>query len=340
MEEEEERWGGEGAPTIGAAYVEKAGSASYKSPVFFRIAHAKSATVGFVAFLFALAGCERDGEDDSGAEQAERAAAEQGEEAPDPAEAEPVPGVDVGDLPSHQQGQFHQLVDDLSSPCGEAHSLRTSVTEDDECERAVFAARYVAQLVEDGATELDVRQLYDERYREDFSEEEFSPEDVPRKGPSDARVEIVEFIDYGCPHCKTFGAVIDRAQQAWPNDVAVYYRFFPLDGNPTGEEAARAAVAAERQGEFEAMHEALFANQNRHDEDSVREYAEQIGLDMETFEEDYEAAGELVERDRSRGREAGVRATPTVFINGREYTDPDRFEYVKLWIEEELALRN
>lgn len=254
------------------------------------------------------------------------------------ADREPLPGVDVDDLGPGQLDSFHSLVDAVSSPCGEAHSLRTSVVEDDDCHRAGHAAEYVAQLVRDGASEHDARQMYEARYREDPTVEEFSHDDVPRKGPSDARVEIVEFLDYGCPACKHFGEVSERAQQAWPNDVAVYYRFFPLPSNPTGEEAARAAVAAKRQGKFEDMHEMLFRYQGQHHEASLRGYAEEIGLDMDQFDEDFEASGEIVSRDQSRGREAGVSATPTVYINGREFTDPKRFEYVKMWIEEELAL--
>lgn len=278
--------------------------------------------------------------DDDGPGEGDDLEATGGAEEIDPAEQEPIPGVDLAGLSEREQAQFYGLMDDLSSPCGEAHSLRTSVHEDEDCDVSGYAARYVAQLVSDGARDIEVRDLYDERYRQDAATREFSLSDVPRKGPSDARVEIVEFIDYGCPACRTFGEVTDRAHEAWPNDVAVYYRFFPLPNNPTGEEAARAAVAAYRQGHFDEMHAALFENQRRHDEDSLRAYAEEIGLDMEQFEEDYEAAGELVERDRSRAREVGVRATPTVFINGREFTDPKRFEYVRLRIQEALALGN
>jgi protein-disulfide isomerase len=296
-----------------------------------------AAVLAVAALTLGAASCDRQSAVGSGDHEGAGRALERAETGESAGQQEPLPGVDLERLGAAETERFHALVDSLASPCGQAHSLRTSVLEDEACRRAVFAARYVAQLIGDGAGDIDVRQFYDERYRED-TVHEFEHDDVPRSGPSDARVEIVEFLDYGCPHCKTFGAVIDRAQLAWPTDVAVYYRFFPLGGNPHGMVAAQSAVAAKRQGKFKEMHEALFRHQGRHDPESLRRYAAEIGLDMEKFEVDVVEAEARVERDRNRGQEIGVRATPTVFINGRRYTDPDRFEYVKLWIEEELAV--
>ena len=296
-------------------------------------------TAAIAVATWALAGmaCDRQSGASSGDSEGVGEARDRVDRGDEASSQAPVPGVELEGLSAAEQQRFHGLVDALASPCGAAHSLRTSVLEDDDCARALYAARYVKKLIDDGASDVDVRQFYDERYRDETTHE-FDGDDVPRQGPSDARIEIVEFLDYGCPHCKTFGEVIDRAQQAWPADVAVYYRLFPLSGNPNGMVAAQSVIAAKQQGKFKEMHKALFDNQGQHDEASLRRYAEQIGLDMEQFDEDFAVAGERVDRDKRRGDEVGVRATPTVFINGRRYTDPDRFEYVKLWIEEELAV--
>ncbi len=287
--------------------------------------------------MAAGASCDRQPATSAGDHEGAQGALERAESGDGESSHEPLPGVDVEALSPAETDRFYELVDSLSSPCGAAHSLRTSVVDDDECRRSVYAARYVAKLIGDGAGDIDVRQFYDERYRDD-EPLEFSTEDVPRKGPSDARVQVVEFLDYGCPACREFDEISSRAQAAWPSDVAVYYRFFPLANNPHGMPAAQAAVAAMRQGKFEEMHEALFRNQRQHDPASLRRYAEDIGLDMEQFEEDFAEAEQRVERDSRRGHEIGVRATPTVYVNGRRYTDPTRFDYVKLWIEEELAV--
>ncbi len=58
-----------------------------------------------------------------------------------PVDTTPLPGVDITKLDADQQKSFYTLVGSLSSPCGKAHSLRTSFTTDSSCKRAPFAVR-------------------------------------------------------------------------------------------------------------------------------------------------------------------------------------------------------
>ncbi|MBT8495524.1 MAG: thioredoxin domain-containing protein, partial [Deltaproteobacteria bacterium] len=160
---------------------------------------------------------------------------------------------------------------------------------------------------------------------------------VPHSGPSDARVVFVEFFDYGCPACKQFKSVIEIVAAAYPQDVVVYYKQFPLAGHPDSDEAAAAAVAAHRQGKFKGMHDLLFANQYKHKMEDLRGYAKQIGLDMGKFEADFKAAVEQVAADKAEGGEH-VKGTPTIFLNGRVYEGPAAPKYLKLFVEEELAV--
>src|SRR5688572_5612744 len=70
-----------------------------------------------------------------------------------PVDETPIEGVDISKLSADKQKLFYKLVGSLSSPCGKAHSLRTSFTQDTACKRAPFAVRYVQALLEDEATE-------------------------------------------------------------------------------------------------------------------------------------------------------------------------------------------
>lgn len=255
-----------------------------------------------------------------------------------PAERKPVEGADVSKLPSADQQRFDRLVDKLPSPCGKAHSLRTSRNTDAECIRARFAVDYVVNLVGDGAPDEDVVKLFTARYRKEQKKVGFRLNDnVPHQGPADARVVLVEFFDYGCPACKEFAPELDKVVEAYPNDVAIYYKQFPLASHPDSRGAAQAALATAKQGKYKEMHSLLFENPEGHKKENLVAAAKQLGLDMAKFEADFAALGVQVEQDKKEGESAGVDGTPTLFINGRKYGDPAIEKYVKMWIEEELA---
>lgn len=146
----------------------------------------------------------------------------------------------------------------------------------------------------------------------------------PVKGPADAPITIVEFADYQCPFCARSEGLIAQALAAYPTQARFVYKHFPLTAShPQALPAALAAAAAQRQGKFWEMHEILFANQRALSPEQIDGYAKQIGLDMKRFEADMEsdAVKQQVEADRALARRAGVRGTPTVFVNGRLLQD-------------------
>lgn len=256
---------------------------------------------------------------------------------PPPAERKPVKGADLSKMSDANKERFEKLVDQLASPCGKAHSLRTSRNTDTGCVRAPFAVRYVVELIRDGASDKEVTELYQDRYKE-RPKHEFNLEGVPRLGPDDAPVTLVEFFDYGCPACKMFAPELDRAVRAFPTEVALYYKMFPLSIHPNSVEAAQAGLAAAKQGKFEEMHKVLFENAEAHTLADVKKYAEQLGLDMNKFMKDFAAAQPVVAASKKEGIEAGVQSTPTLFINGIEYSGPQGDKYIKMFIEEAAAM--
>ena len=97
------------------------------------------------------------------------------------------------------------------------------------------------------------------------------------------------------------------------------FKNFPLRNHKSAMPAAIAALAAEKQGKFWEFHDLLFKDYNRLNEQKIKEIAQQLNLDMEKFEKDRKdpRIRAMINRDVSEGNRAGVRGTPTVFINGR-----------------------
>ena len=86
------------------------------------------------------------------------------------------------------------------------------------------------------------------------------------------------------------------------------------------ETAARAALAAEKQGKFWPFHDKLYDNYNKLNDEKVREIAKELKLDMAKFEKDWKDTGiaTTVKSDMSEGSRIGVRSVPTIFINGKQ----------------------
>jgi protein-disulfide isomerase len=250
----------------------------------------------------------------------------------------PLPGVDTSGLEDKKLELFYRLVGSLPSPCGKAHSLRTSVTSDVSCKRATFAARYVATLVGDGAPETFVQEDYDKRYKT-FSVKTVDVAKSPMSGPPDAPVKLVEFFDYACPACQSMRPKLEQAVSERAGQAVVFYKMFPLESkHPDSRSAARAALAANAQGKFKEMHELLFSKSPAHKREDVIGYAKQLDLDVAKFEADYNTADAQIDADLKLGEELGVESTPTLFFNGRLYSGPHDPKYIGLWIEEEVAV--
>jgi protein-disulfide isomerase len=140
------------------------------------------------------------------------------------------------------------------------------------------------------------------------------------KGPEDAPVTIIEFSDYQCPFCARSEPLIAEVMAAYPTQVRFVYKHYPLTSiHPNAMGAARAAVAAQRQGKFWEYHDILFANSRELQEEKLLEYAQRIGLDMEKFKADMSSKDveSIVTQDVRLAQKSEVRGTPTIFVNGK-----------------------
>jgi protein-disulfide isomerase len=139
------------------------------------------------------------------------------------------------------------------------------------------------------------------------------------KGNKDAKVTIVEFSDFQCPYCSRLQPTLKQVLEAYPNDVKLVYKDYPLSFHKNARPAAKAARAAGEQGKFWEMHDLIFANFSTLSEDKFIQFARQLGLDMEKFKADFKSSkyDALIQQDIALGRKVGVTGTPTLFMNGK-----------------------
>src|SRR5262249_32517228 len=134
---------------------------------------------------------------------------------------------------------------------------------------------------------------------------------------------ILEYGDYECPYSRQAFRAIEQVEQELNGRVRYAFRHFPLvQIHLHAFGAAAAAAAAGMPGRFWSMHERLFHRQNALEDDDLREYAGQLGLDVARFDQD--RVGPDVRRRVRRDVETGlasreVRGTPTLFIDGVVY---------------------
>ncbi|WP_092529665.1 DsbA family protein [Amycolatopsis arida] len=179
---------------------------------------------------------------------------------------------------------------------------------------------------------------------EGVSSEVLRPEGSHTLTTADTGVYLVEFLDYQCPACAGYYKnVTKQLEQDYAGRITFVTRNFPLDMHPLAMLGASAAEAAALQGKYQEMYHALFDNWNDwavapdgqglgDDEQRARaafdRFAQQIGLDLEKFHADMEspAVRLRIEAGKADGNKAGVKGTPTLFVNGQKF-EPTAQDY-------------
>jgi len=151
------------------------------------------------------------------------------------------------------------------------------------------------------------------------------------QGPIDAPIALIEYGDYQCPHCGAAYPIVKALQKRLGKHLRFAFRNFPLsESHEFAEHAAEAAEAAADQGKFWEMHDLLFENQDALDDDSLANYATDLGLDSIRLKREVMSGSraERVREDFRSGLRNGVNGTPTFFINGERYDGAFDFEAI------------
>src|SRR5579864_6492689 len=156
-------------------------------------------------------------------------------------------------------------------------------------------------------------------------------EGSPSKGPANARVTLVEFADFECPHCRELYEELKAVEARYPQ-VRVVYKDYPLTTiHPWAQTAALGGRCAFEQSPaaFWKVHDMIFDNQDilspENVWDKLVDFATQASLNADSFKACLSSAdaAKAVEANRAEAIALNVTSTPTVYINGRPLVGGD-----------------
>lgn len=149
--------------------------------------------------------------------------------------------------------------------------------------------------------------------------------DDPYQGQRDAPVTVVEFVDFKCPNCKISAPILADIVAKYPTKINLIIRDFPAESlHPGATQLSEIGYCAAAQGKFWPWHDIIFERQETLTEtlttDDIYSLATAIGADPTRLQQcaQSEEARREVNSDYLTGVAAGVRGTPTFFINGEK----------------------
>ncbi len=257
-----------------------------------------------------------------------------------------LPGVDLSGLSVKQKASALEILRDRGCSCGCSMKLAECRVMDPGCAYSTNLAITVVESVKAGKSKAETFAALDASKWAHLQEQKLLDDAVqipvagsPSVGPANAKITIVEFSDFQCPYCAVAIGEINALLKAYPTQVKLIFKQFPLEIHPQADLAAAAAIAAHKQGKFWPMHDAMFAHRNDLSRKSILLMAKENGLNVDRFESDLDSTEvrETVVRDVQDGDRAHVEGTPTLFISGQRYNGQVTLASLKPIIDAELA---
>ncbi len=165
---------------------------------------------------------------------------------------------------------------------------------------------------------------------------------APIRGPAEAPVTIVEYVDFQCPFCVREAPTIKQVLEAYPDKVRWVFKHFPLQMHAKAKPVhAAAQLVYQQKGNdaFWKFHDLVIDNPKALEPSDLRGYAETLGVDLAAFDEllgDQAKMDAALQSDLTDAPQYKVRGTPTVFINGMRLAQRS-FAGYKARIDEILA---
>lgn len=256
-----------------------------------------------------------------------------------------LPGIDFTGLTAAQKASVLRVMRAQGCSCGCDMRMAECRVKDPACAYSKGMAGVVIQAIKAGKTEQAAFDLAKASQWGHLPEVKLLEDPVsipvsgsPVLGPANAAVTIVEFSDFQCPYCILAVPQLQAILRAYPTQVKLIFKQFPLEIHSRAFLAAASAVAANNQGKFWPMHDAMFAHHDDLNRDTFIKLAKDMGLDVARFEKDLdsEETKRAVEKDVEDGDKAGVQGTPTIFINGQRYNGAISLQYLKPIFDEAI----
>ena len=162
--------------------------------------------------------------------------------------------------------------------------------------------------------EKEARQRAVQSILKERGDELLQDPDTPVGGNAKGNVTLVEFFDYNCAYCRRVAPTMTKLVADDPQ-LRVAYKEFPILG-PNSVFAAKAALAARRQGKYVVFHEKLMNQKGRFDQKFILLAAAETGLDIDSLKKDMESPeiASAIENNIQLARALGINGTPGFVI--------------------------
>jgi protein-disulfide isomerase len=257
-----------------------------------------------------------------------------------------LPAVDLSGLSPAKAASALKVLRDYDCTCGCGMKVAQCRVEDPGCSFSKSLATEIVGALKAGKTPADaIAAARKSKYGSAPAPPKILGDPVvistagsPVTGPPNAPVTLIEFSDFQCPYCYKAADQLRAVLKAYPTQVKLVFRQYPLESHSQAALAAAAAIAAHKQGKFWPLHDAMFAHRQDLSRPAITKLAAGLGLDMKRFEVDWPAKETLnaVMRDMQDGEKAGVDGTPTIFLNGKHYRGSLELDRMRAVIDAEL----
>lgn len=228
--------------------------------------------------------------------------------------------LDTGDLDADEKRLLGEVLSEQYDPCGTPKSFLESLKDEDTCRTAKDLGAMAVKSVSQGLSKRQIAKVLLQELARRATKATFDLDGSPVEGdPAKATHVVVEFTDFQCPYCRMASEPTRALVKKY--DAVLYAKMLPLDAiHKHSHEAARVALAANRQGKFWELSKHFFDNQARlsSEEGAVMKLAAEAGLDMAQLERDLAdpAIEALVARDLAESEKLKLDGTPTFFVDG------------------------
>lgn len=158
----------------------------------------------------------------------------------------------------------------------------------------------------------------------------------PYLGNPEAPVHMVIFADFQCPACAHLAPMISQLAERFGDSLCVSFRNNPLPMHDRARRLATLGLAAWDTGAFWNFHDSLFAYQGQLDDATLARWCQSMGIRPLTES----AIEKMIEEDRQLAEQLDIKATPTIFVNGRRIIGAYPLSVFERIVSEELAAPN
>jgi protein-disulfide isomerase len=258
-----------------------------------------------------------------------------------------LPSVDLSGLTPVQKTKVLKLLRESGCSCGCNMKLAECRMKDPGCAYSKGMAATIVDAVKQGKSDTQALAMAKAskwgQGPPDHSATLEPPVSIavagaPVRGAANAPVTLVEFSDFQCPFCIAATPQLEAVLKAYPSQVKLIFKEFPLDTHAQAALAAAAALAAQKQGKFWEMYDALFAQKGYLSRKGILGLAAGLHLDVNRFQTDLDSAEikRAVQKDIADGERVNVDSTPTLFVDGQRFNGPVTLATLKPIVNEEL----